>query len=98
MDPLEQKVDGRVEKASDLAEPPDHDLPSTDRRKVLKLVLASAPVIITFTAGVARVDAADYTNPSGVSGDVLTAVDEGKAKKAKPKKDPTGWWDSSSTQ
>ena len=60
MNDEKHKTDG-AEEALDHGERPGRTPNRIDRRHVLKLALASAPVIITFTAGVARVDALGYS-------------------------------------
>ncbi len=72
MDIQEHKTQDGIEKGLDLEERPNGSPPRIDRRKALKVVLASAPVILTFTAGVARVDARDYSYLSDVSGGDLS--------------------------
>jgi hypothetical protein len=75
MAPKDNKTNEGIEKALDHEERSDRSLPCIDRREVLKFVLASAPVIITFTAGVAKADAAGYNYDSGPA-PATTAVEE----------------------
>jgi len=60
----EHKADG-AEEALDHGERPGRTPNHIDRRSVLKLALASAPVIISFTAGVPIADAGGYNYDSG---------------------------------
>lgn len=63
----DQKISDGSEKAPESGERSDAIRPSLDRRKALKLIIASAPVVFTFTAGVAKADAKGYTYISGNS-------------------------------